>query len=473
DEERLSNFRELYRLPPEIIELLKTEKVGNDPMLREQDLQWLRKLPKADLHCHFGGILHAPAMIQVAQTLEAEIESYRHQLPAFHDFLDKLTTLVRQRHLPAIHSHIGTPRELRTRFPGLPQPFAVAAVILAFRDDPDLLDQYIFSSPDGVLDYRDPNQFHAVGITSYITLGDLQGSALMQHRATIHAACEYLQNYCRQHNVIHLELRCSPVKYTEGELSEKQVLNIFSEHFPQFPILIIASRHGRMSEIFHTIELIEEIFSDPARREASTIAGVDLAGPENTRAPFEVRNAFVPVFEYCLPITIHAGENPQRLGSHNIWEAIYHLQADRLGHALSLLDSPDLLNKLIDRGTGLELCPSSNRQIVGFTHPDVPGSHAQDVYPLKEYLNRGLRVTVNTDNPAMSRTDITREFYEAARMSNGLSRWEIMQLIRNALRVSFHPGHESRGKRKELILEAERMIIDILHQQYQSIRINP
>ena len=58
------------------------------------------------------------------------------------------------------------------------------------------------------------------------------------------------------------------------------------------------------------------------------------------------------------------GESPE-----NIWQAAYHLHADRIGHGLTLTANPQLAARFRDRGICLELCPSSNREVVGFADP--------------------------------------------------------------------------------------------------------
>jgi adenosine deaminase len=90
--------------------------------------------------------------------------------------------------------------------------------------------------------------------------------------------------------------------------------------------------------------------------------------------------------------------------------------------------------KHIDKNIGIEMCPSSNDQIVGYRHGG---------YPLKKYMEKGLKVTVNTDNAGISKTSVLAEFYKAARLCGGLSLWDCMVLIRNSLSVAF-AGHQTR-----------------------------
>jgi adenosine deaminase len=210
-----------------------------------------------------------------------------------------------------------------------------------------------------------------------------------------------------------------------------------------------------MSDICKHIELAESIADD--EEQSKDFAGFDLAGAEFARKPSEMRSVFMPMMERCIPITIHAGEDePVK----NIWEAVYHLNADRIGHGLTLEDDPALLKKFRDRKIAIELCPSSNYQIVGFKDYQIPGCRSERIYPLKEYIKQGLKVTINTDDPGISKTDLTQEYYKAACMTKGgLSKWEILKLIKNGFQSSFLPLDQ----KKKLILEVENKIIQLLN----------
>ena len=87
------------------------------------------------------------------------------------------------------------------------------------------------------------------------------------------------------------------------------------------------------------------------------------------------------------------------------------------------------------------------------------GNRTPSNLSFKEYLEEGLRVTVNTDNPGISRTDFTSELHRAARLTpGGLSLWEILLLIRNSFKASFS-GSDARH---EMLRQAESEIIEFL-----------
>jgi len=80
---------------------------------------------------------------------------------------------------------------------------------------------------------------------------------------------------------------------------------------------------------------------------------------------------------------------------------------------------------------------------------------------LKAYLDKGLRVTVNADNPGISRTDFTNELHRGARMTpGGLSVWDILLLIRNGFKAAF----SRRPLRQKLLRRAESEILALIRE---------
>ncbi len=451
-----TNFRALYTLDPGEILRLRETRVGDRPEDREQDIAWLRTLPKTELHCHFGGILSPAEMIEVAAAEAGRIGKLRSTHTDFDAWLGKIRELTEPQNSARLKTILsGSGRELRNLFPGIPEPCAVAGFLLQFKDRTELLDQTIYGH------LRSPQSFCGVGIETYERLGDLQGSGLLQSEAAIRAACRILVRQCAAANVAYCELRISPCNYTRGGLAPERVVQVVLDALEDaaetsFRLIFIASRHGSMERVRQHIELAQRLLAG-SRWFAARFVGFDLAGAESAMAPEALRKDFLPLMERCLKLTIHAGEGEPVA---NIWQAAYHLNADRIGHGLTLIDQPELLNRFLDRRIALELCPSSNFQIVGFRDFQLPGTESLTEYPLRNYLDRGLSVTVNTDDPGISRTGPVLELYKAACMTRGgLSRWQILQLLRNGFRAGFAPFAE----RRELLLAAEQKIMDNLH----------
>jgi adenosine deaminase len=368
-------FRELYFLHPDILRKLKEIKIGND---YKQDIELLCALPKSDLHTHLGGVLSPAEIIEVAKC----------------------------------HPNQSEPK---------------ISEILSFQEKPEEFDNYIFG------DKTDPDKYYKTGIDVYQKLGDFQGSKLLKTKQTLKKAVDIYANNLIKDHVRYVEIRCSPYKYETESFSIDDVVNCIMDTMDKYKkvityrLICIIGRESGIDDIYKSIDIINKLrISNPRFKEK--LVGVDLAGNEERNSPKELRNSFMPFLENCIHITIHAGETEK---VDNIWEAVYYLSADRIGHGLCLLDKEELIPRFIDKNIGIEMCPSSNRQIVGYGKP------GDSLYPLKEYMKRGLKVTVNTDNCGISRTSLSNEFYEAARLCGELSLWDCLVLIRNSLIVSF------------------------------------
>ncbi len=186
------------------------------------------------------------------------------------------------------------------------------------------------------------------------------------------------------------------------------------------------------------------------------VAGVDLAGDEGTQRPEELAPSFLPAFRACLPVTIHAGEGEP---AESIWEAAYHLHADRIGHGLTISAKPELAQRFRDRGICLELCPTSNREVVGYRDPAHPASQDCDIYPLMALWQSGQPLTLCTDNPGISRTTLADEYLTAQRMTNGaLTLWDTLAMLKQAFTHASLPAET----RQRLLKRADTMIYQLL-----------
>jgi aminodeoxyfutalosine deaminase len=157
------------------------------------------------------------------------------------------------------------------------------------------------------------------------------------------------------------------------------------------------------------------------------LVGFGLGGPE-IGVP---RPQFVPHFDAAraagLRSVPHAGETT---GPETVWDAVRLLGAERIGHGTSAAQDPALLVHLAEAGIPLEVCPSSNvatRAVASL-----------DEHPLRAFVEAGVTVTINSDDPPMFGTTLCRE-YEIAAGLLGLDEAGVAELARAAVRVSFAP----------------------------------
>lgn len=214
-----------------------------------------------------------------------------------------------------------------------------------------------------------------------------------------------------------------------------------------------STRRGIPDEAF--VEAIED-----ARRAAETELGVVLrwcfdipgeagldAAEETTRIACDLRPEglvsfglggpeigvprpqFKPYFDHAIAAGLrsvpHAGETT---GPQTVWDALTDLRAERIGHGTSSVQDPKLLAHLAEHRVPLEVCPTSNIA--------TRAVRTLDEHPLKEMVDAGVLVTINSDDPPMFGTDLCLEYGVAARLLD-LDAAGVAALAKNAVEASF------------------------------------
>jgi adenosine deaminase len=172
----------------------------------------------------------------------------------------------------------------------------------------------------------------------------------------------------------------------------------------------------------------ERVARDAAAcRDAGHVVGVDLAGDEENYPPVLFGRAVAVARDAGLGITVHAGEFS---GPAGIWTAVYQLGATRIGHGIRAVEDPGLLERLRERGVTLEICPTSNVRL-GL----APSLHQ---HPLRALRDAGIPVTINSDDPVLLGTSLTRELAAVARALR-FSIDDLVEMQAAAARSAFLP----------------------------------
>ncbi len=179
-------------------------------------------------------------------------------------------------------------------------------------------------------------------------------------------------------------------------------------------------------------EQAERLVGEALRCPDCGLVGIDLAGDEGNYPPALFSRVAAAARDRGMGITVHAGEFS---GAAGVWTAIYQLGAMRIGHGIRALEDPSLLDCLRERGVTVEVCPSSNLRL-GL----IPSLEA---HPLRAFLDHGVRVTINSDDPVLLGTTLSRELRLMAR-AQGLGAAEVLEVAANGARAAFLP-HDARA----------------------------
>jgi adenosine deaminase len=165
------------------------------------------------------------------------------------------------------------------------------------------------------------------------------------------------------------------------------------------------------------------------------IIALGLGGPEVNNPPERYKHAYDLVHQAGIPCILHAGETA---GPKSMWGAIRSADTKRIGHGVHALEDPALVEYLQEHQIPLEVCPSSNVCLKIF--PSI------QEHVLPKLLEEGLYVTINSDDPPMFNTTLTRE-YQIISKEFGFDRELIEKLVMNAVQASLLPVDEKQELR--------------------------
>jgi adenosine deaminase len=155
------------------------------------------------------------------------------------------------------------------------------------------------------------------------------------------------------------------------------------------------------------------------------IVGIGLDSSENGHPPEKFQAVFERAREAGFHTVAHAGEEGPPA---YVWGALEGLKAERIDHGVRALEDPDLVAELARRRIPLTVCPLSNIRLCVFDD--------MTAHPLKMMLDRGLVVTVNSDDPAYF-GGYVNDNYRAVRQALGLTDEELALIARNSFAASF------------------------------------
>jgi len=234
----------------------------------------------------------------------------------------------------------------------------------------------------------------------------------------------FLMDLVKDH-IAYVEVRFAPLLSVNEHLNCKQVMEAVlsgladakKECEISYNVIACAMRH-------HAVEDSLQMMKDCREFLGKGLCALDLAGNEAAFPMENFRELFAEAKKMGYPFTLHAGECGR---VKNVIESV-KAGAKRIGHGIALRGDPQAIKFCKDHQIAIEMCPISNMQTKAVS--------CKEEYPIREFLDAGLKVTLNTDNRMVSNTTIAKEM-AFVQDNYGITDEELRKMTENAIEASF------------------------------------
>ena len=260
---------------------------------------------------------------------------------------------------------------------------------------------------------------------SFLTAYDNVSSCLRSGKDYADITYEYLKD-CAKENVVYAETFISPDHAAECGISYDDMIsgitNGINDAERDFGIIgriiVTCVRHLGPKQ---GINVVQTMVENPH----PYVVGFGMGGDENAYTLEEFADVYKIAKKAGYSCTVHAGEI---CGPESVWDAINYLPVSRIGHGVKCIKDEKLMNKLVEHNIHLEICPGSNLSLSIFPN--------WDTHPLPSIMNRGISISLNSDDPPFFNTTVGQEYYDSAKHFN-LDLEELKQISLMAMEASF------------------------------------
>lgn len=380
--------------------------------------EFIRRMPKTDLHVHLDGSLRIPTLLELAQKEKVELPAYD---------ANGLQRLVF--------------KEQYADLPDYLQGFAYTCAVLQNADNLERVAYELAQDnlEEGVryLEVRFAPQLH---VNDQFTLADV-----------VRAVARGMDRAKAEHNNSDAVREGKDLFFEYGIII--CALRSFNEHMSTYyRALLNLMSYAKKREVFSTASLeIARAAVAMAQKDGIPVVGFDLAGEEAGYPAGDHRAAFEYAHENFLRKTVHAGE---AYGPESIFQAITACHANRIGHGTFLFASemiqnpavsdPEAYTRLLSEYIAsqritIEVNLTSNLQT-------TPSIRSVADHPVRKMIERNLSVSLCTDNRLVSRTTVSKEF---ERLVNEIpiNAQQFRNVVISGFKGSFYPGSYSEKRR--------------------------
>lgn len=279
---------------------------------------------------------------------------------------------------------------------------------------------------DALFSYEDLNGF----IQAFLKVQSLFSSV-----EDFYLVFDELEKYLAENNIVYSEVFFAPSAFLKMGFSYEEMIKVFHEKISEIKenkgitvkLLMDVSRTFGCENAMKNYNLLKQF-------PCEDIIGIGLGGAES-KGPAK---DFAPVYEQAIKdgfkVVAHAGED---VGPESIWDAINFLHVQRIGHGVTAIQDEKLMEELIKTQLPVEICITSNT----FTKKIV--KEAKD-HPIRQFFDKGMLVTVNTDDPVFFKTTLLDELW-ICHKNLKFTMEEIKKLIENSFEASFLSAEEKKA----------------------------
>jgi adenosine deaminase len=275
---------------------------------------------------------------------------------------------------------------------------------------------------------------------------------VMQREAVLNDVGRAYVNELQRQNVVYAEGRFAPQYHTREGLRIRDIVRSMLEGIQagceetglEVNLIVAIGRES-------PAEVGDRIAKDVIGFHHERVVGLDLGGPELGNPPARFQSSFEMATRAGLHRTVHAGEGAgsRRQNLQNVRDSLELLNAERIGHAIDLASDSGLVRTVAKNQTTIEMNPLSNLIL-------------QKIMDLRELkidtlMARGVRVTVNSDDPALWPRGSISEVLLRVSQAYDLKVDGLVRLIMNSFQGAFIPHERREALTADFLKESRKL----------------
>jgi adenosine deaminase len=276
------------------------------------------------------------------------------------------------------------------------------------------------------------------GLISFLDLHYMFVSVIKTRDDFYEITYEFLRT-CKENNVVYVEIKFDPQFHTERGITFDDIIKgIDQGRWDGQRDFGVEANLSMCINRERTVESAWEMM-DQAYPYRNLITGLGMDSYEKDNSPSKYKEVYTKAREQGYRVTAHCDVDQDDSVKH-IWECLDLLKTDRIDHGVNSIEDPKLVKELIRRGITLTTCPTWRSPYAG----------PRDLERIKQMYDLGLKVTLNTDDPAEFNSGFMNQTLIGAVERIGFTREDLIRFMENAFNGSWLPREKKDAYLKQL-----------------------